>query len=105
VSIVVDGQSDAVYEFSGESLGDLKCVTSQCLKIWPPVQARSAAVKVPKVPGVPGTVSILRWVEANLYQVTLDRHPLDVFSGDKMGTTTGQGITSFGGTWHVAKAG
>jgi hypothetical protein len=50
-------------------------------------------------------VSILRRVKANLYQVMLDRHPLYCYSGDKLGTTKGQGITSFGGTWHVVKAG
>lgn len=104
VSIVVDRQGDAVYELSGESLRNLKCVTSQCLKIWPPVLVRSAAVKVPKATGVPGTVSILRRVRANLYQVMLDRHPLYFFSGDKIGTPKGQGVSSFGGVWHVVTA-
>ncbi|MDQ2739743.1 MAG: hypothetical protein M3Y35_14240, partial [Actinomycetota bacterium] len=58
---------------------------------------------VPKAAGVPGTISILRRVKANLYQVMLDRHPLYFFSGDKIRTTRGQGIRSFGGTWSVVK--
>lgn len=62
-------------------------------------------MKVPKAAGGSGTVSILRRVRANLYQVMLDRHPLDFFSGDKIGTTTGQGVGSFGGVWHVMTAG
>jgi hypothetical protein len=61
-SIVVDRRGDAVYELGGESLPNLKCVTSQCLKVWTPVLVRSAGVK-------------------------------------------GNGIKSFGGTWHVVKAG
>jgi predicted lipoprotein with Yx(FWY)xxD motif len=106
ISIVVDRGGDAVYELGGESLRNLKCVTAQCLKIWTPVLVRSAAVKVPVATGVPGTVSTLQRVKAKLFQVMLDHHPLYFYSGDtKIGTVTGQGIKSFGGTWHVVKAG
>jgi predicted lipoprotein with Yx(FWY)xxD motif len=105
-TIVVDRRGDTVYELSGESLTHLQCVTSQCLKLWPPVQVRSAAVKVPVAATVPGKLSTLRRVKANLYQVMLDNHPLYFYSGDtKIGFTKGQGISSFGGTWHVVKAG
>jgi secreted repeat protein with Y-X4-D motif len=104
-SIVVDRQGQAVYELSGESLANLKCVTSRCLKIWSPVQVRSAGAKVPIAAGVPGAVSILRRVKGRLYQVMLDRHPLYFFAGDTAVTMKGQGIKSFGGTWRVVKAG
>lgn len=105
-TIVVDRRGDTIYELGGESLGKLKCVTSQCLKFWPPVEVRSANIRPPKAAGVPGTLSILRRVKGNLFQVMLDRHPLYFYSGDtKIGDTNGQGITSFGGTWHVVKAG
>jgi hypothetical protein len=70
---------------SGESLAHLQCVTRQCLKLWPPVQVRSAAVRPPKAAGVLGTLSILRRVKGNLYQVMLDRHPLYFYSGDRVG--------------------
>jgi predicted lipoprotein with Yx(FWY)xxD motif len=104
-SIVVDRRGDTVYELGGESLQNLKCVTTQCLKIWTPVLVRSAGVNVPLHAGVPGTLSILQRVKAKLYQVMLDRHPLYFYSGDtKIGTVRGQGIKSFGGTWHVVKA-
>jgi len=105
ISIVVDRRGDAIYELSGESLSRLQCVTSVCLKTWPPVEVRSAGIKPPQTAGVPGTVSILRRVKANLYQVMLDRHPLYFYSGDNIGSTKGQGISSFGGTWHLVKAG
>jgi predicted lipoprotein with Yx(FWY)xxD motif len=105
-SIVVDRRGDAVYELGGESLGNLKCVTAQCLKVWTPVLVRSPGFKVPVGGGVPGKVSTLQRVKAKLFQVMLDRHPLYFYSGDtKIGDVKGQGIKSFGGTWQVVKAG
>ena len=55
---------------------------------------------------MPGSVGIMRRVKGGFYQVMLDRHPLYYFSGDKghTGSTAGQGITSFGGRWHVITA-
>ena len=106
VTIVVDRRGDTIYELGGESLRHLECVTSQCLKLWPPVEVRSATVKVPVAAAVPGKLSTLRRVKGNLFQVMLDNHPLYFYSGDtKIGLTKGQGISSFGGTWHVVKAG
>ncbi|MGI8713141.1 MAG: COG4315 family predicted lipoprotein [Solirubrobacteraceae bacterium] len=106
-TIVVDRRGDAVYELSGESLAHLQCVTSQCLKLWPPVEVRSAGIRPPVAKGVPGPLSILRRVKGDLYQVMLDRHPLYFYSGDAKptGSIKGQGVNSFGGTWHVVKAG
>jgi predicted lipoprotein with Yx(FWY)xxD motif len=105
MTIVVDRRGDTVYELSGESLKHLQCVTAQCLKAWPPVMTRSASVTVPKSAGVPGRITILRRVKANLYQVMLDGHPLYFYAGDtKIGDTNGQDVKGPGGTWHVVKA-
>ncbi len=106
MTIVVDRRGDTIYELSGESLGHLQCITRQCLNAWPPVEVRSASVKVPTSAAVHGTVGILRRVKGNLYQVMLDRHPLYFFSGDTtIGDTKGQGVKGPGGTWHVVPAG
>jgi predicted lipoprotein with Yx(FWY)xxD motif len=104
--IVVDRAGVTIYELSGESLSHLQCTTRTCLNLWPPVEVRSASSRPPKAAGVPGTLSILRRVRGGFYQVMLDRHPLYYYSGDKdtRGSTKGQGISSFGGTWHVVKA-
>ena len=106
VSIVVDNRSVTVYELGGESLKQLQCVTRTCFNVWPPVKVSSAGSRVRKASGVPGTVSILRRVRGGFYQVMLDRHPLYYYSGDKgkKGSAKGDGITSFGGRWHVVKA-
>ena len=70
------------------------------------VKVSSAGSRVRKASGVPGTVSILRRVRGGFYQVMLDRHPLYYYSGDngRKGSAKGDGITSFGGRWHVVKA-
>jgi predicted lipoprotein with Yx(FWY)xxD motif len=104
--IVVDRRGDTVYELSGESLAHLQCVTATCLKQFSPVLVRSATVKVPTAAGVPGKVTVLRRVKANLYQVMLDNHPLYFYAGDTMiGATKGQGQRGpGGGVWHVVNA-
>jgi predicted lipoprotein with Yx(FWY)xxD motif len=56
--------------------------------------------------GVPGKLSILHRVKGGFYQVMLNRHPVYYFGQDKgrSGSVKGQGITSFGGRWHVVPA-
>jgi predicted lipoprotein with Yx(FWY)xxD motif len=106
-TIVVDGRGVTVYALGGESLARLECVTRACLRFWPPLKVPSATTRVHAAAGVPGTVSIMHRVKGGFYQVMLDRHPLYYYSGDqgRKGPTGGQGITSFGGTWHVIKSG
>jgi predicted lipoprotein with Yx(FWY)xxD motif len=103
-SVVVTGAGQTVYELGGESLAKLKCVTKQCLKTWPPVTVSAATTKVTVAKDVPGTASVLRRVKGKLYQVMLDRHPLYTYSADKNGSAKGQGVKSFGGSWHVVTA-
>jgi predicted lipoprotein with Yx(FWY)xxD motif len=106
VTIVVDGRGVTVYELGGESAARLKCLTRQCLNTWPPMKVGSKNTKVKKAAGVPGRVSIFTRVRGKLFQVMLDNHPLYYYSGDKgkAGSTKGQGINSFGGSWHVVRA-
>jgi predicted lipoprotein with Yx(FWY)xxD motif len=104
MSIAVNGQGQTLYALGGESLAKLKCISAQCLKTWPAFRVPSASTKVTVAKGVPGTVSILTRVKAKLFQVMLDRHPLYTYSGDTGSSTKGQGINSYGGTWHVITA-
>jgi hypothetical protein len=103
-SVVVTGAGKTVYELGGESLAKLKCLTTACLKTWVPVTVSSATAKVTVAKGVPGTASVLHRVKAKLYQVMLDRHPLYTYAGDSNASAKGQGITSYGGSWHVVTA-
>jgi predicted lipoprotein with Yx(FWY)xxD motif len=106
-AIVVDSRGVTVYELGGESLAHLQCLTRACFNAWPPLKAASATAKPRLGPGVPGIVSIMRRVRGGFYQVMLDRHPLYFFAGDggRPVLAKGQGIKSFGGTWHVVQAG
>ncbi len=107
MTIVVDGRGVTVYELGGESLAHLQCINRQCLNTWPPVKVSSTHARVKKAAGVPGRLTIMTRVKGKFFQVMLDNHPLYYFSGDKgkVGSTKGQGINSFGGAWHVVKAG
>jgi predicted lipoprotein with Yx(FWY)xxD motif len=100
--IVVDSSGMTLYTLSGESAGHLKCVSSACFRAWPPYTV-SATAKLTQAKGVSGTLSKLHRVKNKIYQVMLNGHPLYRFSGDsgKMGAAKGEGITAFGGTFHV----
>jgi hypothetical protein len=104
MSIAVNGQGQTLYALGGESLANLKCISAQCLKVWPAFRVPSASTKVTIAKGVPGRASILTRVKAKLFQVMLDRHPLYTYSGDKGSSANGQGINSYGGSWHVITA-
>ena len=103
-TIVITGQSQTVYALGGESRAKLKCISIQCLRTWRPIAVPSAATKVGVSGGVPGQVSILHRISSGQYQVMLDRHPLYTYSGDKGSSAKGQGIKSYGGSWHVVTA-
>jgi predicted lipoprotein with Yx(FWY)xxD motif len=106
MTIVVDGRGVTVYQLGGESLAHLQCVTRQCLNLWPPLKVSSKNARVKKAAAVPGRLTIMTRVKGGFFQVMLDNHPLYYYSGDKgkAGSTKGQGINSFGGSWHVVKA-
>lgn len=104
-TIVVDNRGVTVYELGGESLAKLKCVTRKCFSVWIPVRVKSATSRPRKGKGVPGTLSVLTRVRGGFNQAMLNRHPLYYYKADRgtPGNTKGQGINSFGGSWHVVK--
>jgi Secreted repeat of unknown function len=68
---------------------------------WPPLIVHSSKTKLVAGSGVHGHLGILRRSNGTL-QVTLGGLPLYHFSGDSAkGTSNGENIHSFGGTWHV----
>ena len=99
-SIVVDGRGFAVYWLSGESTSHPLCSSSACLQFWPPLKV-SGKAHLSAQPGIHGKVGT--WKRDGFTQVTLGGHPLYMFSLDKTKhDATGEGVMSFGGTWHVA---
>jgi predicted lipoprotein with Yx(FWY)xxD motif len=101
-TVVVNSSGVTLYTLSGESASHLECVSSACFKAWPPYKV-SATAKLTKAKGMTGTLSKLHRVKSKFYQVMLNGHPLYTFVLDssKMGLAKGEGVTAFGGTWHV----
>jgi predicted lipoprotein with Yx(FWY)xxD motif len=91
-----------LYRLAPETSKSLLCTSAQCKAIWKPllVSSKSTTVKLPD--GISGTVGFVK--RGTKYQVALSSHPLYTFASDtRSGQAKGEGIKSFGGTWHVLK--
>jgi predicted lipoprotein with Yx(FWY)xxD motif len=103
--IATNSRGVAVYELLPETTHHLLCTAAkQCFSAWPPVKV-GAGVKLTKGAGLSGKLGTLR--RNGFRQVTLNGHPLYTFVEDagKKGVADGDGLKSFGGTWHVFKEG
>jgi predicted lipoprotein with Yx(FWY)xxD motif len=101
-NLLTNASGSAVYTLSGDSIHHAKCTAANgCFKVWRPVKVASAR-RLSKAPGINGKLGV--WRRDGLLQVTLGGHPLYTFAGDSQrDAATGNGIHSFGGTWHVIK--
>jgi predicted lipoprotein with Yx(FWY)xxD motif len=103
--VVVNAQGLTLYSLSPETASHLLCKSRECLAFWPPVAVPSRKTKLKAGPGVQGRLGVLRRSNG-LLQVTLRGLPLYRFAMDRAkGEANGQGISSFGGTWHAVSAG
>jgi predicted lipoprotein with Yx(FWY)xxD motif len=102
-AIVVGAKRRAVYTLSGDSKSHPECKQSnQCFQFWPPVTV-APGKHATKASGIKGKLKL--WHRNGFSQVLLGGHPLYYFAGDTAGAhATGEGIVSFGGTWHAVKA-
>jgi predicted lipoprotein with Yx(FWY)xxD motif len=102
--VVVNAQGLTLYALSPETTSHLLCKSSECLSLWPMVTVPSRKRKLKAGPGVQGRLGVFRRSNGVL-QVTLRGMPLYRFVKDRAkGEANGQGITSFGGTWHAVSA-
>ena len=103
-TVVVDAHGRTLYALSPETTRHLLCRSRACFAVWPPATVRSRSVKLVAGHGVEGHIGVLRRTDGRL-QLTLRGLPLYRFSGDSAaGEANGEGIKSFGGTWHAARA-
>jgi predicted lipoprotein with Yx(FWY)xxD motif len=101
--IVINTQGRTLYALSPETTHHLLCTGGECLKFWPPLTV-PAGTKLKAGPGVQGHLAILHR-HGGLLQVTLRGMPLYRYSRDHArGQVNGEGIESFGGTWHAVSA-
>jgi predicted lipoprotein with Yx(FWY)xxD motif len=103
--VAVNSQGLTLYSLSPETSNHLLCKSRECLAFWPPVTVASRKAKLEAGRNVQGRLGILRRSNGML-QVTLRGMPLYRFVKDHAkGEANGQGIESFGGTWHAVSAG
>ena len=102
-TIVVNSKGTTVYDLDPETAHHLLCKSAMCFKFWPPVKVSKNA-KLSAAAGIKGKLGKLH--RDGFYQLTLNGDPLYTFAFDKSkGMASGNGIKSFGGTWHVVSEG
>jgi predicted lipoprotein with Yx(FWY)xxD motif len=103
-SIVVDARGYTVYVLSSGSRR-LPCTAAKgCAAIWPPVRLSSGVASAHAGAGIQsgllGSVQV-----AGVTYPTYNGWRLYEFSGDSgPGQSRGEGLSSFGGTWHALSA-
>lgn len=100
--VAVNAAGLTVYTLSGDSRRHMKCRRGNgCFSFWPPVTVKHRPTKAAGVKGRLGTFK-----RDGFTQVTLNGHPLYTYAGDERrpGLANGNGIRTFGGTWHVVPA-
>jgi predicted lipoprotein with Yx(FWY)xxD motif len=103
-TVVVNPAGRTLYSLSGENPHHLLCKSSECAHFWPPLIVSSRATRLKDGTGVHGTLGLIKRPNGSL-QVTLRGKPLYRYSGDNGADQShGQGIRSFGGTWHAVTA-
>jgi predicted lipoprotein with Yx(FWY)xxD motif len=96
-TVLVDAQGHTLYTLTNN--GAAVACTGTCAAAWPPLTVAAGA----KVKGAKGTKSLGVTTDTN--QATAAGLPLYRFAGDtKAKQANGEGLNSFGGTWHVVKA-
>ncbi len=92
-----DSSGRTVYMFTGDMQGMSMC-SGPCTKPWPAVLTTGAPTAGSRVQASAlGTIT-----NGSAQQVTYDGHPLYCFIRDKSaGSTAGEGINHFGGSWYV----
>jgi predicted lipoprotein with Yx(FWY)xxD motif len=101
-SVAVNARGVTVYELAPETTRHLVCKSRACFAAWPPVKATGAVTKMAGVKGKLGTIK-----RDGFTQLTLGGKPVYTFVEDsgRRGEAQGDGITNFGGVWHVIREG
>jgi predicted lipoprotein with Yx(FWY)xxD motif len=100
-TLLVDTAGKTLYTLTDAAGSPVAC-TGQCLSFWPPLLLAASATTASGSTGVSGLGTV---ATAGGLQVTEGGAPLYRFAADAAaGDANGEGIKSFGGTWHAAKA-
>ena len=95
-TVLTNAAGKTLYYLTADTPTSTAC-TGQCTTFWLPLLAAGALTSATPLPH---QLSVL--ADANGQQVEYEGHLLYTFSGDTAaGQAQGEGIQSFGGTWHV----
>ena len=98
-SYLVDASGKAIYILTSDKPGGASACTTACLKFWPPVAAPSPLPS--GISGVTATFGTFKAADGSS-ELTINGYPAYNFVKDTgPGTTAGQGMVSFGGTWWL----
>ena len=96
-TILVDDKGMTLYTLT--NAGQPVPCSDACLTVWPPLLLPSGTTKATGSAGVRGLGTV---AAGGNEEVTVNGSPLYHFTGDHAaGDVNGDGINSFGGTWHV----
>jgi len=99
-SVLVDDTGLTLYTLTNN--GQPVACTGQCATLWPPLTLPAGTTTATGGAGVTGLGTAK---SANGVQVTANGDPLYRFSKDGgPGDAKGEGLSGFGGTWHVVMA-
>ena len=100
-TVVASGTGYTLYWFSKDTATYSGC-SGRCIAQWPPVTGKPRPAPGTTLAGALGTM----YREGGVLQATYNGHPLYTFAGDfDPGDVAGDGVTQFGGTWHVVRPG
>jgi predicted lipoprotein with Yx(FWY)xxD motif len=98
---LADPNGLSLYTLSADPANGSMCI-GECTTFWPPLVIAPGGI-VASGNGVNGSLGTFTRTDGAT-QVTHDGRALYLFSGDSAsGDTNGEGIVSFGGTWHLAR--
>lgn len=101
-SVLADPSGKTLYLLSSDTPTSTTC-TGSCLTLWMPLAAPSSGAPHAGS-GVTATLGVFTRPDGTK-QVTAGNHLVYTYAGDSgPGSTSGQGIKSFGGTWAVLDA-
>lgn len=93
----------SLYLLSTEKGAKLHCKGS-CLAVWLPVLVKDSVKSISVTSAVKGKVGFVDRT-AKMKQVTINSYPVYTYTGDTGARQShGEGVVSFGGTWHLVSA-
>jgi predicted lipoprotein with Yx(FWY)xxD motif len=105
-TVLVNSSGRTIYILSSEKGGKITCTDANgCTKVWPDTSLPAGVKSATAGPGVNASLlGTVKGADGELY-VTYGGYPLYTFARDTAsGQVNGEGITSFGGTWHAMGA-